>query len=220
MMLVFIDSADPQQVRSAWEWGRIDGVTTNPSLVASLGRSYRDVINELLTIVDGPISLEVVATDYETMLQQAVALAGISRKVVVKIPCTTEGLKVVRVLTDKNIKTNVTLVFSLSQALLAAKAGATYCSVFVGRLEDVAEHSGDELLSQVRTAYDDQSISTKLLAASIRSEDHFEQAFLMGADIVTAPYAVIERLVKHQLTDAGLQRFLDDWQRSGLEFPA
>lgn len=219
-MQVFIDSADPQQVRTAWEWGRIDGVTTNPSLVASVGRSYRDVINELLTIVNGPISLEVVATDYDTMLHQALALACISHKVVVKIPCTTEGLQVVKVLAEKSIKTNVTLVFSLSQALLAAKAGATYCSVFVGRLEDVAEHSGDELLSQVRTAYDDHHISTQLLAASIRSEEHFEQAFLTGADIVTAPYHVIERLIKHQLTETGLQRFLDDWNRSGLEFPA
>lgn len=218
-MLIFLDSADPQQIHTAWQWGRIDGVTTNPSLVASLGRPYRDIINEILSFMTGPISLEVVATDYYTMLQQAQSLARISHRVVVKIPCTTEGLAVVKVLSAQGIKTNVTLVFSLSQALLAAKAGATYCSVFLGRLEDVAEHSGDELIAQVRTSYDDQNINTKLLAASIRNSEHFEQAVLTGADIVTAPFAVIERLVKHQLTDSGLERFQDDWQRSGLEFP-
>lgn len=219
-MRIFIDSADPQQIRTAWEWGRIDGVTTNPSLVATLGRPYRDVVVEILNFMTGPLSLEVVATDYETMLQQARALAALSHRVVVKIPCTTEGLAVVKVLSNQGIKTNVTLVFSLSQALLAAKAGATYCSVFLGRLEDVAEHSGDEMIAQVRTAFDDQKITTQLLAASIRSEEHFEQAALMGADCISAPFPVIERLIRHQLTDVGLQRFLDDWQRSGLEFPA
>lgn len=218
-MHIFIDSADPQQIRAAWEWGRIDGVTTNPTLVAALGKPYKEVISEILSFMTGPISLEVVATDYQTMLQQARALASISHRVVVKIPCTTEGLAVVKVLSMEGIKTNVTLVFSLSQALLAAKAGATYCSVFLGRLEDMAEHSGDELISQVRTSYDDQKITTQLLAASIRNEEHFEQAVLTGADIVTAPYSVIEKLIRHQLTDSGLQRFLDDWQRSGLEFP-
>lgn len=218
-MRIFIDSADPQQIKTAWDWGRIDGVTTNPTLVAALGKSYKEVISEILSFMTGPLSLEVVATDYEGMLKQAYALSGISHRVVVKIPCTTEGLAVVKVLSSRGIKTNVTLVFSLSQALLAAKAGATYCSVFLGRLEDVAEHSGDELIAQVRTAYDDQKISTQLLAASIRNPDHFEQAIITGADIVTAPFQVVEKLVKHQLTDTGLQRFLDDWQRSGLEFP-
>lgn len=218
-MRIFIDSADPQQIKTAWDWGLIEGVTTNPTLVASLGKSYKDAIHEILSFMTGPISLEVVATDFDTMLKQAFALAGISHRVVVKIPCTTEGLRVVKILASRGIKTNVTLVFSLSQALLAAKAGATYCSVFLGRLEDVAEHSGDELLAQVRTTYDDQHISTQLLAASIRNTDLFEQALLTGADIVTAPFTVVEKLVKHQLTDTGLQRFLDDWQRSGLEFP-
>lgn len=219
-MKIFIDSADPQQIRTAWQWGRIDGVTTNPSLVASLGRPYSEIIDEILSFMTGPISLEVVATDYHTMLSQARALAGISQRVVVKIPCTTEGLSVVKVLSNEGIKTNVTLVFSLAQALLAAKAGATYCSVFLGRLEDMAEHSGEELISQVRTSFDDNHISTELLAASIRNEEHFEQSFLTGADIVTAPFAVIEKLIKHQLTDSGLERFLDDWNKSGLEFPA
>jgi transaldolase len=219
-MRLFIDSANPQEIRTAWEWGRIEGVTTNPSLVASLGRPYREIVDEILSFMTGPISLEVVATDYQTMLYQARALAGISRRVVVKIPCTTEGLSVVQVLSKEGIKTNVTLVFSLSQALLAAKAGATYCSVFLGRLEDMAEHSGDELISQVRTSYDDQHITTQLLAASIRNAGHFEQAVLTGADIVTAPFPVIEKLIKHQLTDTGLQRFLDDWRSSGLDFPA
>ncbi|MDQ5951213.1 MAG: transaldolase [Patescibacteria group bacterium] len=218
-MRIFLDSADPEQIRTAWQWGRIDGVTTNPSLVASLGRPYSDIIHEILSFMTGSLSLEVIATDYETMLQQARSLAALSHRVVVKIPCTTEGLAVVKVLSQQGIKTNVTLVFSLSQALLAAKAGATYCSVFIGRLEDVAEHSGDEMVAQVRTAYDDQKISTQLLAASIRNEGHFEQAALMGADIISVPFPVLERLIKHQLTDVGLQRFLDDWQRSGLEFP-
>lgn len=219
-MNIFIDSADPEQIRTAWEWGRVDGVTTNPSMVAALGRPYRDVVHEILSFMTGPLSLEVVATEYEAMLQQAYSLAALSHRVVVKIPCTTEGLAVVKQLSAQGIKTNVTLVFSLSQALLAAKAGATYCSVFLGRLEDVAERSGDELIAQVRTAYDDQDISTQLLAASIRNPEHFEQAVLTGADIVTAPYAVVEKLVRHQLTDLGLQRFLDDWYQSGLEFPA
>lgn len=219
-MQIFIDSADPQEVRTAQSWGRIDGVTTNPSLVARLGRPYSEIVQELLSIVQGPISLEVIATDYEGMLRQARALARLSSKVVVKIPCTTEGLRVVEQVSKEGIKTNVTLVFSLSQALLAAKAGATYCSVFVGRLEDVAEHSGDEMLVQVRTMFDELGTSTKLLAASIRNEHHFEQAVEVGADIVTVPYAVLERLIKHSLTDIGLQRFLDDWARAGLDFPA
>jgi len=218
-MELFLDSADPQQVKTAWDWGVIQGVTTNPSLLASVGKPYLEVVNELIQIVDGSISLEVIATDFETMLQQARTLAALSRKIVVKIPCTTDGLKVVKILSAQKIKTNVTLVFSLSQAILAAKAGATYASVFVGRLEDMAEHSGDELVSQVRTAYDDSLIPTKLVAASIRNENHFEQSILTGADIVTAPFPIVEKLVRHQLTDAGLQRFLDDWARSGLEFP-
>lgn len=219
-MQIFIDSANPDQIRAAQTWGRIDGVTTNPSLVASVGKPYGQLVHELLEIVSGSISLEVIATDFGSMMVQARQLARLSHKVVVKIPCTTDGLQAVQHLTREGIKTNVTLVFSLSQAILAAKAGATYCSVFVGRLEDVAEHSGDELLAQVRTLYDDHKVSTKLLAASIRNEDHFEQALLVGADIVTVPYPVLERLSKHSLTDLGLQRFLEDWSRAQLDFPA
>lgn len=219
-MRIFIDSANPEEIRKAWEWGRIDGVTTNPSLVAGLGRSYKDVIQEILSFMKGSLSLEVIATDYFTMLNQARALARINSQVVVKIPCTTEGLAVVKVVSKEGIKTNVTLVFSLAQALLAAKAGATYCSVFLGRLEDMAENSGEKLIAEVREVYDDQNISTELLVASIRNEEQFELACVAGADIITVPFPVLEKLISHQLTDSGLQKFLDDWHNSGLEFPA
>lgn len=219
-MQLFIDSANPDEVRAAYALGRVSGVTTNPSSVASLGRPYTDIIKELIECTEGPISLEVIATDYQTILSQARSLARLSHKVVVKIPCTSDGLQAVRQLTTEQIKTNVTLVFSLSQAVLAAQAGATYCSVFVGRLEDVAEHSADELLAQVRTVYDDHKITTQLLAASIRNEAHFEKAMIEGADIITAPFHVLERMIKHQLTDIGLQKFLDDWARAQLDFPA
>lgn len=219
-MQIFLDSADPEQVRLAQSWGRIEGITTNPSSVASLGRSYSEIIHELLTLSNGPVSLEVIATDLHGILQQARALARLSYKVVVKVPCTSDGLQAVTQLSKENIKTNVTLVCSLSQAMLAAQAGATYCSVFVGRLEDVAEHSADELLAQVRTVYDEQHFQTKLLAASIRNEAHVEKAMIEGADIVTIPFHVLERMIRHQLTEIGLQKFLDDWARAGLDFPA
>lgn len=218
-MQIFLDSANPDDVRTAWEWGRIDGVTTNPSLAADAGMPYREIISQIFSIVDGPVSIEVVATDLNEMLDQALKLAQFGREAVIKLPCTTAGLQAAKILSGQKIKTNITLVFSLSQAMLAAQSGATYCSPFVGRLDDVSNHQGDELLSHIKTAYEEHRVQTKIIAASIRDVAHFEEAVTIGVDAVTVPMHVLEKLVKHNLTDRGLQKFLDDWHRSGQEFP-
>lgn len=211
-MKFFIDSADVGEIRDAAAMGLVDGVTTNPSLVAGVGRSYRQVVEEICEIVDGPISAEVLATDTAGILKEARAIAAWHRNVVVKVPLIPDGLKAVRVLTDEEIKTNVTLCFSPTQGLLAAKAGATYVSPFLGRIDDVA-WDGMELIGQLRTIYDNYGYATEVLAASIRHPKHVVEAAMIGADVSTMPYKVMLQLAKHPLTDVGLAQFLKDAER-------
>lgn len=212
-MKFFIDSADVNEIRAAKELGLVDGVTTNPSLVAKSGRDFHEVLQEIIALVDGPISAEVVALDAEGMLREAGELAALNReKIVVKVPMTDEGLKATKSLTEQGIKTNVTLVFSPVQALLAAKAGATYVSPFVGRLDDIG-HPGMEGVEQIRTIFDNYGYPTEIIVASVRSPQHILQAGLIGADICTIPYSVMLQLAKHPLTDVGLEKFLADWRK-------
>ena len=208
-MQIFIDSADIEEIRDAMAMGVVDGVTTNPSLVAKTGRPFNDVLVDICEVVDGPISAEVVSTDYEGMLKEAHDLAGMHENIVVKIPLIAEGLKVVRTLTDEGIRTNVTLCFSPTQGLLAAKAGATYISPFLGRIDDISGE-GMELVQQLVTIYRNYGLETKVLAASIRHPVHVVEASLIGADVATLPHKVILQLLKHPLTDIGLERFLAD----------
>jgi len=211
-MKFFIDTADVNEIQKAADMGVIDGVTTNPSLVAKTGRPFREVIEEICRIIDGPISAEAVSFDADGLVREAHELASIHDNIVVKIPLTIEGLKAVKRLKRDGVRTNVTLCFSPSQALLAAKAGASYISPFVGRLDDVS-HVGMELVSQIKTIYDNYGYETEIIVASIRSPNHVVEAALIGADIATIPYAVIEQLVRHPLTDVGIERFLADWKK-------
>jgi len=192
--------------------GLVDGVTTNPSLIAKEGRPFRDIVAEILTIVDGPINLEVVSTDAPGMVAEGRELAKLHKNVVVKIPLIAEGLKAVRLLHAEGIRTNVTLCFSAPQALLAAKAGASYISPFVGRLDDIS-HVGMDLVRQIVTIYENYGYATQVLAASLRTPVHFLEAALAGAHVSTLPPAVLRQLLKHPLTDAGLERFLADWKK-------
>ncbi|MCZ7683369.1 MAG: fructose-6-phosphate aldolase [Sandaracinaceae bacterium] len=208
-MKIFIDSADVAEIREAAAMGVVDGVTTNPSLVAKTGRAFRDVIRDICEIVDGPISAEVFSTDAAGILKEARELATWHPNVVVKVPLIPEGLKAVRTLTEEGIKTNVTLCFSAPQAMLAAKAGATYISPFLGRVDDIS-WDGMELIAQLRTIYDNYGFETQILAASIRHPKHVVDAAMIGADVATLPHAVILQLLKHPLTDIGLQKFLSD----------
>lgn len=215
-MKFFIDTADVNEIRKAVELGLVDGVTTNPSLVAKSGRDFRDVLNEIITLVDGPISAEVIATDAVGMVREGQELAKINpRNIVIKVPMTEEGLKATRIFAQEGIKTNVTLVFSPLQALLAAKAGASYVSPFVGRLDDVG-HDGMEGVDDIRTIFDNYGYTTEIIVASVRSPLHVLRSALVGADICTIPYAVMLQLSKHPLTDVGLSKFLADWGRSSL----
>ncbi|WP_305044745.1 fructose-6-phosphate aldolase [Geoalkalibacter sp.] len=215
-MKFFIDTADVHEIRKAVELGLVDGVTTNPSLIAKSGRDFRDVINEITAIVDGPISAEVIATDAPGMVREGQELAKINpRNIVIKVPMTEEGLKATRIFASEGIKTNVTLVFSPVQALLAAKAGATYVSPFVGRLDDVG-HDGMEGIDDIRSIFDNYGYTTEIIVASVRSPLHVLRAALIGADICTIPYGVIAQLSKHPLTDVGLSKFLADWGKSGI----
>lgn len=191
--------------------GLVDGVTTNPSLIAKEGRPFRDIVAEILTIVDGPINLEVVSTDAPGMVAEGRELAKLHKNVVVKIPLIADGLKAVRLLHAEGIRTNVTLCFSAPQALLAAKAGASYISPFVGRLDDIS-HVGMDLVRQIVTIYENYGYATQVLAASLRTPVHFLEAALAGAHVSTLPPAVLRQLLKHPLTDAGLERFLADWK--------
>lgn len=208
-MKIFIDSADVAEIREATLMGVVDGVTTNPSLVAKTGRAFKDVIHDICEIVDGPISAEVFATETQAMLAEAREYASWHPNVVVKIPLIADGLKAVRALTDEGIKTNVTLCFSASQGLLAAKAGATYISPFLGRIDDIS-WDGMELIGQLRTIYDNYGFTTEILAASIRHPKHVVDCAMIGADVATLPLPVILSLLKHPLTDLGLARFLAD----------
>lgn len=208
-MKIFIDSGDVGEIKEAAQMGAIDGVTTNPSLLAKAGKPRRQAIAEICEIVDGPVSAEVLATDTEGMLKEGRQLAKIHPNVVVKIPLIIEGLMATRVLTSENIKTNVTLCFSASQAVLAAKAGASYVSPFVGRVDDISDE-GMKLIEQLVTIYGNYDFDTEILVASVRHPVHFVQAAMLGADVATLPLKVIQQLAKHPLTDLGLARFLED----------
>jgi transaldolase len=212
-MKFFIDSANIDEIREAASLGILDGVTTNPSLVAKEGKNFRQLLDEILELVDGPISAEVVSTDRDGILTEARELAAIHPNIVVKVPLIREGLKAVRQLTDEGINTNVTLCFSPTQALLAAKAGATYISPFIGRLDDISI-DGMELIEQIVTIYQNYDFRTQVLAASIRHPLHVVQAAMMGADVATIPFKIIDMMFMHPLTDSGLQKFLDDWQKN------
>ena len=212
-MKFFIDTANINEIKEAAALGILDGVTTNPSLVAKEGKDFRKLLDEILAIVDGPVSAEVVSTDYDGILKEAHELSKIHKNIVVKVPLIKEGLKAVRTLSSENINTNVTLCFSASQALLAAKAGATYISPFVGRLDDIS-HDGMELISQIVQIYKNYNYKTQVLVASIRHPLHLVEAALMGADVCTMPFPVIDKLFNHPLTDIGLEKFLSDWKKS------
>jgi transaldolase len=211
-MQFFIDSADIADIKKALALGLCDGVTTNPSLVAKTGRAFGDVLKEIVALVPGPISAEVTATDAEGMLREARHYAKYGEQVVIKIPLIVEGLRAVKVLSGEGIKTNVTLCFSAVQALLAAKAGATYVSPFVGRLDDVST-DGMQLIADIVQIYRNYDFRTKVLVASVRHPVHVLQAAKLGAHVATIPYSVIEQLAKHPLTDIGLKKFLADWEK-------
>jgi len=211
-MQFFIDSADVSEIKKALAMGLCDGVTTNPSLVAKTGRTFEDVLKEIVSLVPGPISAEVTATDHEGMLREARHYARFGEQVVVKVPLIVEGLRAVKTLSDEGIKTNVTLCFSPVQALLAAKAGANYVSPFVGRLDDISEE-GMSTVEDILRIYRNYGFKTKVLVASVRHPIHVLQAARLGADVATLPYPVIEQLAKHPLTDSGLKKFLADWEK-------
>lgn len=211
-MQFFIDTADITEIKKAHAMGVLDGVTTNPSLVAKTGRAFLDVLKEICEVVDGPISAEVTATDTDGILKEGRELAKLHENIVVKVPLLVDGLKAVKVFTAEGIKTNVTLCFSPTQALLAAKVGATYISPFVGRLDDIS-FEGMELVQQILEIYENYDFDTQVLVASVRNPVHVLTAARMGAHVVTCPLSVIEQLAKHPLTDLGLKKFLEDWQK-------
>jgi transaldolase len=213
-MKFFIDTANVEEIRKTNDLGLLDGVTTNPTLVSKEGREFKGLIKEICSIVDGPVNAEVVSTDAEGMINEAKDLVKLADNIVVKIPLIEEGLKAVKILTAEGIKTNVTLCFSPTQALMAAKAGAAYVSPFVGRLDDISS-TGMDLVEQIITIYDNYGFDTEIIVASIRNPTHVVDAALMGADIATIPYKVIQQLIKHPLTDIGLEKFLADWKQMG-----
>ncbi len=209
-MKLFIDTANVEDIKVANDLGVICGVTTNPSLIAKEGKVFEEVIKEITTIVDGPISAEVVAPDAEGMVREARELAKIHKNIVIKIPVTLEGLKAVKILSAEGIKTNVTLIFSAAQALLAARAGATYVSPFVGRLDDIADN-GISLIEDIAAIFDIHGIKTEIISASIRGPQDVVDSAKAGAHIATIPYKVIVQMIKHPLTDNGIERFMADW---------
>jgi len=212
-MKFFIDTANPDEIKRAYEMGVLDGVTTNPTLISKEKKDFESLIHEICKTVKGlPISLEVLSLNSEGMIEEARRLFKMGENIVVKIPMTTEGLKAIKVLVSEGIKTNTTLVFSPTQALLAAKAGTTYVSPFIGRLDDIAQ-TGMELIEQIVTIFKNYSFESQVIVASIRHPIHVLEAALIGADVATIPYKVIEQLVKHPLTDIGIERFLADWKK-------
>jgi transaldolase len=211
-MRLFIDTANVEEIRKAHELGVISGVTTNPSLVAKEGRVFEEVLREIHEIVDGPISAEVVSTTAEEMVEEGKRLAEIGENIVIKVPMTPEGLKATKTFSELGIPTNVTLIFSVNQALLAARAGATYVSPFVGRLDDIGQN-GIQLVEEIVQLFAIHGIPTQVIAASIRHPLHVTQSGLAGAHIATVPYKVIEQMTKHPLTDQGLEKFLSDWEK-------
>lgn len=212
-MKFFIDTGMVEEIKEAATWGIVDGVTTNPSLIAKTGRTQADVIKEICGLIDGPISAEVISTETAGMLKEAEEIAKWHDNVVIKLPLTIDGIAACKGLTDQGVKTNVTLCFSPNQALLAAKAGATYISPFIGRLDDNG-HDGMALIEEIRTIYDNFGYQTQVLAASIRHATHVRDCALVGADVITAPYKVLKTLYKHPLTDNGLDAFLKDHANS------
>jgi len=215
-MKFFIDTAEIAEIRAAHEQGLVDGVTTNPSLIKKSGRDFKEVITEIASFIDGPISAEVIAQDAAGMVREGRELVAISPKnIVIKVPMTGEGLKATRSFATEGIRTNVTLAFSPLQALLAAKAGATYVSPFVGRLDDIG-HEGMDGIDQIRTIFDNYGYTTEIIVASVRHPLHVLNAALLGADICTIPFGVLKQLEKHPLTDAGLKKFMEDWGQSAL----
>ena len=216
-MKFFVDSADVAEIRELADTGLVDGVTTNPSLVAKTGRPIKDVIADICAIVDGPVSAEVTATAYDGMLKEAATLAAIAKNVAIKVPLTWDGLRACKTLSSQGKMVNVTLCFSSNQALLAAKAGATFISPFVGRLDDVG-HDGMKLIADIRQVYDNYpDLKTEILAASMRTPFHVKQASMIGADVATMPAGLIKGLTKHPLTDGGLEAFLAGWKKTGMK---
>jgi transaldolase len=211
-MKFFLDTANIDEIRDAAEYGLIDGVTTNPSLVSKEGRDFKEILLEITRIVDGPISAEVVSTDAPGILREAYDLAKIHKNIVVKIPMIKEGMKALKQLAKDGIKTNVTLVFNANQALIAAKLGATYVSPFVGRFDDISE-VGMDLIADLVQIFNNYKFATQILVASCRNPIHIKEAALLGAHVATMPYKVLEQLLKHPLTDIGLERFLKDWEK-------
>jgi len=211
-MKFFVDTANIDEIKQAKEMGMADGVTTNPTLVAKENKPFRTLIEEICSIVDGPVSVEVVSQEADEMVKEAKDLVKIAENIVIKIPMTIEGIKATKILSTQGIKINMTLVFSPLQALLAAKAGAAYVSPFVGRLDDIG-HDGMKLVEQIVNIYDVYGFTTEIIVASIRHPLHVLRAALLGADIATIPFRVIKQLAKHPLTDIGLKKFLDDWQK-------
>jgi transaldolase len=211
-MKFFIDTADVKEIREANELGLVDGVTTNPSLIAKSGRRFEEVIKEITGIVDGPISAEVISLEHDGMIAEATELVKIHQNIVIKLPMTPEGLKATKTLSSRGIKTNVTLIFTPMQALLAAKAGATYVSPFVGRLDDISQ-DGMRIIEEIRTIFDNYGYEAQIIVASIRNPIHVLNSALLGADVCTIPYPVMLQLAKHPLTDAGIKKFLEDWEK-------
>ena len=211
-MKIFLDTADVDEIREAADWGILDGVTTNPSLVSKEGRNFEEVLKEIVGIVKGPVSAEVVAEMSDDMVEQGIRLAGLASNIIVKIPMTAEGLKAIRRLSEKEIATNCTLIFNATQGLLAAKAGASYVSPFLGRLDDIG-HYGMDLIGQLVSIFDNYAFTTEVLAASIRNPLHMIDAAMHGADICTIPHKVLKQIIKHPLTDIGNARFTSDWEK-------
>ena len=211
-MKFFIDSANIKEIKDGISLGMVDGVTTNPSLIAKEKRGFEEVVKEILEVVDGPVSLEVVSTDTQGMVREGKKLVKLGDNAVIKVPMTTEGLKATKIFAHNGIKVNQTLIFSPVQALMAAKAGAAYVSPFVGRLDDVC-HDGMEIVEQIITIYDNYGFETEVIVASVRHPRHVLEAALMGADIATIPFKVIDQLAKHPLTDKGIDMFLADWKK-------
>ena len=211
-MKFFIDTANIDEIKEAVALGMVDGVTTNPSLIAKEKKPFEELLQEICEVVDGPISAEVVSLDAKGMVEEGRKLAALHSNIVIKVPIITEGLKAVKIFADEGIKTNVTLIFSSTQALMAAKAGATYVSPFVGRLDDISQ-PGMDLVSDIMTIYENYGYSTEVIVASIRSPMHVVETALIGADIATIPFKVIAQLAKHPLTDIGMEKFLEDWKK-------
>ena len=215
-MKFFIDTANIDEIKEANDLGVICGVTTNPSLIAKEGRDFIEVVKEITQIVDGPISAEVISLDHEGMVKEADKLSQIHKNIVIKLPMTAEGLKATKILSEKGIKTNVTLIFSSGQALLAARAGATYVSPFVGRLDDIGQN-GLELIEEIADIFSVNAIETQIIVASVRNPIHVAQAARMGADIATVPLKVINQMIKHPITDKGIENFIKDWEGASLK---